>query len=525
MGSLFQMRSSRRVFVASAACLATALLMQSGATEAQQSAAELVIRNGLIVNDTGRLEADIRIKGEKIVEIAAKLKAGSGAKEIDAKGMLLLPGAIDTHTHLSLEPVVRPVVIESGTNAGAVDDFTDGSKAALAGGITTISNFVAMKNDEDPNAFADRVIKAIETYAIADVYPRALVLPLSTSKGAPPDPLTQKKTYDALVARGIVGTGEDRMASAQFDRNSLAWVKKFRASAQAGIVSAVHAEDYAINTEAQERLMSENGGAGGTIHNFSQAFPEVAEVLAVQRAVAISEATGAAMIIDHISSGRALKVVEDAQRRGLPIYGEVRPEYLHATSQKYAQPDADLWLGGPPMRDKWDQDMIWDAIRRGVLHTVGTDHSGFPKSTKLDPANTVVNRRMGIPNLQEYPAMMFSDGVVKDRITLEQFVAVTSTNTAKIFGMYPRKGVIQVGSDADIVIWNPTKKKVLKDANMLSGAGYTAYAGTEVTGMPITTIRRGEVVYDKEKIVGKAGSGRFIAGARFQRPTLRPVSN
>jgi dihydropyrimidinase len=395
----------------------------------------------------------------------------------------------------------------------------------LAGGITTISNFVAMKNDEDPNAFADRVIKAIETYAIADVYPRALVLPLSTPKGAPPDPLTQKKTYDALVARGIVGTGEDRMASAQFDRNSLAWVKKFRASAQAGIVSAVHAEDYAINTEAQERLMSENEGAGGTTKNFAQAFPVIAEILAVQRAVAISEATGAAMIIDHISSGRALKVVEDAQRRGLPIYGEVRPEYLHATSQKYAQPDVDLWLGGPPMRDKWDQDMIWDGIRRGVLHTVGTDHSGFPKSTKLDPSNTVVNRRMGIPNLQEFPAMMFSDGVVKDRITLEQFVAVTSTNTAKIFGMYPRKGVIAVGSDADIVIWNPTKRKIMKDADMLSRAGYTAYAGTEVTGMPITTIRRGEVVYDKEKIVGKPGSGRFIAGARFQRPTLRPISN
>ena len=342
---------------------------------------------------------------------------------------------------------------------------------------------------------------------------------------APPDPMTQRKTYDALVARGIVGTGEDRMASAQFDRNSLAWVKKLRASAQAGIVSAIHAEDYAINTEAQERLMSENGGAGGTTHNFANAFPVIAEVFAVQRAVAIAEATGAAMIIDHISSGRALKVVEDAQRRGLPIYGEVRPQYLHATSQKYAGPDVDLWLGGPPIRDKWDQDMIWDGIRRGVLHTVGTDHSGFPKSTKLDPANTVVNRRMGIPNLQEFPAMMFSDGVVKDRITLEQFVAVTSTNTAKIFGMYPRKGVIAVGSDADIVIWNPTKKKILRDADMLSGAGYTAFAGTEVTGMPITTIRRGEVVYDKEKIVGKPGSGRFIAGAKFQRPMLRPISD
>ena len=232
MGSLLRMRSSRIVSVASAACFATALSMQSGA--AQQAAAELVIHNGLIVNDTGKMAGDIRVRGEKIVEIAPHITALPGAKEIDARGMLLLPGAIDTHTHLSLEPVVRPVAIEPGTNAGAVDDLTDGSKAALAGGITTISNFIAMKSDEDPNAFADRVIKAIETHAIADVYPRALVLPVSTPKGAPPDPLTQKKTYDALVARGIVGTGEDRMSSEQFDKNSLAWVKKLRASAQAG---------------------------------------------------------------------------------------------------------------------------------------------------------------------------------------------------------------------------------------------------------------------------------------------------
>jgi len=524
MGYSLGTRPGRASRATAATCLAIALMMPSSLTQAQLPA-ELVIRNGLIVNDTGRLEADIRIRGEKIVEIAPKLMAGAGAREIDAKGMLLLPGAIDTHTHLLLEPVVRPVVIEPGTNQGAVDDFTDGSKAALAGGITTMSNFIPMASDEDPNAFADRVIKSIETYAIADVYPRAIVRPMSTPKGAPPDPLTQKKTYDALVARGIVGTGEDRMPTEQFDKNSLAWVKKFRASAQAGIVSAIHAEDYAINAEAQERLMSENGGAGGTIHNFSQAFPVISEIFAIQRAVAISEATGAPMIIDHISSGRALKVVEDAQRRGLPIYGEVRPQYLHATAQKYAGPDAALWLGGPPIRDKWDQDMIWDGIRRGVLHTVGTDHSGFPKSTKLDPSNTVVNRRMGIPNLQEFPMMMFSDGVVKDRITLEQFVAVTSTNTAKIFGMYPRKGVIAVGSDADIVIWNPTKKKILKDSDMLSGAGYTAFAGTEVTGMPITTIRRGEVVYDNEKVIGKAGTGKFIAGSKFKRPELRPISD
>ena len=499
-------------------CLVTAFWMQSGLTQAQ-GPAELVIRNGLIVNDTGRLEADIKIQGEKIVEIAPKLKASPGAKEIDAKGMLLLPGVIDTHAHLELEPVVNPKL----TNR--LEDLTSGSRAALAGGITTITDFITMNSDEDPNAFADRVTQSIEKNSIADIYVRALVYPVSVPKESPPDPFTQKETFDKLAARGIVNTGVGPLSSEEFDKNSLAWVKKFRASGQAGVISGLYQLDYAIPAEAQERLMSENGGAGGTIQNFPEAFPVIGEVLVVQRGVALAEATGAPVMFDHISSGRALEVAEDAQRRGLPVYVETRPMYLHATAQKYSRPDAGLWLGGPPMGELWDQDMGWDGIRRGVIQTIGSDHNAFAKEAKLDPTQTIVNKRMGVPNIQEHAPMLFSAGVLKDRITLEQFVAVTSTNAAKIFGIYPRKGVIAVGSDADIVIWNPAKKKILKDADMLSRAGYTAYAGTEITGMPITTIRRGEVVYDKEKVVGKPGSGRFIAGAKFQRPTLRPISN
>jgi len=190
MGYLLRMRSSLSVSVASvaaAACFATALLVQSGATQAQPAAAELVIRNGLIVNENGRMAADIRISGEKIVEIAPKLQASPGAKVIDATGMLLLPGAIDTHTHLELAPLANPRFGDK------IDDWTTGSMAALAGGVTTISNFIPMASNEDPNAFADRVIKSLETYAIADVYPRALVRPTSTPKGAPPDPLTQNE--------------------------------------------------------------------------------------------------------------------------------------------------------------------------------------------------------------------------------------------------------------------------------------------------------------------------------------------
>jgi dihydropyrimidinase len=169
--------------------------------------------------------------------------------------------------------------------------------------------------------------------------------------------------------------------------------------------------------------------------------------------------------------------------------------------------------------------MIWEAIRKGVVDTIGTDHTAFSKEAKLDPTQTILDKRMGQNTLQDYPTMMFSEGVMKERITPEQMVAVTSTNAAKIFGMYPRKGVIAVGSDADIVIWDPTKKKILNDKDQLSKAGYSTYAGKEVTGVPIMVIRRGEIVVDNGKVLGQPGSGKYIPGAKFQRPTLAILSN
>jgi len=199
--------------------------------------------------------------------------------------------------------------------------------------------------------------------------------------------------------------------------------------------------------------------------------------------------------------------------------------YLHLTQDVYQRPDAGLYLGGPPLREKWDQDMLWEGIAKGTVHTIGTDHTGYSKEAKLDPTQTMANKRMGLSNLQEYMPMLYSDGVVKGRITLEQFVAVTSTNAAKLFGMYPRKGTIQVGSDADIVIWDPSLKKTIRDQDTLSNAKYSTYAGWEITGFPRTTIRRGEIVYDNGKVIGKAGTGKFIPGARFHRPQLRQLSN
>jgi dihydropyrimidinase len=483
-----------------------ALALALATTTAQQQA-ELIIRNGLVVTAAGRTFGDVRIRGEQIAEIGTNLAAGAGAREIDARGMILMPGAVDTHTHLNAEPPNPPRPL------GNTDDYVSGSSAAFAGGATTLSNFLPMLENENADAYAARVKGAIHKTGMADFF-------IHVNMGNDPAKFTPT-LYSALASKGFVSTGEDFLARVSFDQNAVAWYKAFRDAGPAGVLSMLHAEDASIMAEAQERLMAEGKGS---IHNFSQSAPVVAEVVAVQRGVAIAEATGTPIYILHTSSGRALQVAEDAMRRGLPVFVETRPMYLHLTAEVYQRPDAGLYLGGPPLRDKWDQDKLWEGIAKGTVHTIGTDHSGYSKASKLDPTQTLANKRMGLANLQEYLPMMFSEGVVKERITLEQFVAVTSTNAAKLFGLYPRKGTIQVGSDADIVIWDPNLKKKIRDEDMFSNAKYSTYAGWDVTGWPKTTIRRGEVVFDGGKILAKPGSGKFIPGAPFERPVLRPLS-
>ncbi len=354
-------------------CIAGTVLMPGGDAEGQQS--ELILRNGLIVTEQGRLEADVRIRGEQVVEIGPDLMPAAGARVIDAGGMLLMPGAVDTHTHLNAEMPDPPRPLRPQ------DDYFTGSAAAFAGGVTTISNFIPMQPGEDAAGYAERVIGGIEKSAMADFF-------IHITIGGDPAPFTPER-LNALAERGFVSTGEDFLARESYDANSLAWYKTFRASGAAGVLSMIHAEDYAILAEAQERLMAEGRGS---LHNFSQSAPAIAEVVAVQRAVAIAEATGSPMYILHMSSGRAQKVAEDAMARGLPVYVETRPMYLHLTQDVYRRPDVGLYIGGPPLRDKWDQDMLWEGIAKGTVHTIGTDHSGYPKAVKLDPTQDLGNK-------------------------------------------------------------------------------------------------------------------------------------
>ena len=269
------------------------------------------------------------------------------------------------------------------------------------------------------------------------------------------------------------------------------------------MVVAIHCEDMATVNYVVDELTR---AGHTTLAHYPDSRPIDAEVVATQRAIAMAQTTGATIYIVHLSAERALVATADVTGRAR-VYVETRPLYLHFTDAQYARGDRGLFVGMPPIRSAADRDALWAGLSSGAIDTVATDHAPWTREQKLDPQQTITSFLAGVNNLQVMLPMLFSQGVQTGRLTLARFVEITSTNAAKIFGLYPRKGTIAAGSDADIVLWNPKTVRVIRDADTLSNAGFSVYAGTEVTGWPEVTIRRGEVVFDDGVVSAAPGSG------------------
>jgi dihydropyrimidinase len=463
-----------------------------------QQPTELIIRNGLIVTAIDRTEGDIRIRSGTIAEIGRNLPAAAGAREIDAKGMLVLPGGVDPHVHLT--------PVRTATTLKGADDYTSGSRAALAGGKTTISNFINLGANSDLHTTLTQATELVKKQTIADV-----ILHVTASD---PNQLTLSDVA-MLADRGF--TLKIFLVRPGFDQNAAGFVQLIRSAGAAGVLTMLHCEDASIITTTQQRMMAE-GRRALKGQNFPDSRPVVAEEIATQRAVAISEATGAPVYLVHVSSQRAMRAAEAGQARGLPIFTEVRFLYLHLTKERFDEPDGAIYTGQPPLREKSDADYLWRSIASGSGNVVDTDHVGYTREEKLDPSLDIINHRAAGNYLQVQLPLLYSEGVRKGRITLERMVALSATNPAKLFGLYPKKGTIAVGSDADVVIWDPNLTRTIRNEDQLANAKFSIFSGWEVTGWPIVTIRRGEVVYQGGKILAAAGSGQLPPRHHWQRP-------
>lgn len=429
------------------------------------------------------------VEGEKIVALGPRAAdaAGSGVRTIDASGLQLLPGGIDPHVHLT---------------APYVDDFASGSMAALAGGITTLGVMAFADEGEALWPMLDRYARMVREQAIADVM-------LHPFLGNPPQTQELPKVFAAGHSSFKLITVESDF-DAEFDE----YVEALAAAADLGALPMIHCEDHWVLLEAQRKLVAERRTA---LEFYEASRPELSEVLAVQKVIALCELTGCPVYIVHLSTGRALRACEEARARGLPVYVETRPIYLHLTSEKYRTAEGPLYVGFPPLRSAEDRDALWRGLASGSIHTVGSDHAPWLERQKLDPKHDIRDPLAGMSNLQVMLPMLYSEGVTKQRIGVERFVELTATHAAKLLGVYPRKGVIQVGSDADIALWDPAARFTVRAGDDRSRADFSIYEGWSVTGSPRIVLRRGEIAFEDGRFGAAPGSGGLLARGRGMR--------
>jgi dihydropyrimidinase len=453
-----------------------------------QGECELVVRGGTVVTAGGSGAADVGIAGGKVVQLGGSLR---GRREIDASGALVLPGAIDMHVHLS--PGAPP---QPGVPAWA-DDFASGSRAAIAGGVTTIGNMTFPWAGQSLRAALDRDLAAAAGSAAVDYVLHPVL--------AEPSP--------AAVAEvpGLAADGHTSlklfMVDPAFEEHGDQAVAAIAAAGRAGMLTLLHCEDGPLVRFAGAALVA--AGQGG-LASWGPSRPAFAERAAVDRAAAICEATGAPVYIVHLSSALALTSARRAQAAGLPVFVETRPVYLHLTGERLAEPDGGKYIGSPPLREPGDVAALWSGLADGSVHTLGSDHAPWVLADKTDPALDVTNARQGVADLETLLPMLFSAGVTTGRISLPRLVSLTSTAPARLFGLYPRKGTIAVGSDADLVVLDPQVRRVIDGRSMQSRAGYSVYDGMAVTGWPRYTVSRGEVVLDGGDLAAAPGRGQWL---------------
>lgn len=440
---------------------------------------ELFIRGGRVVNADGITTADVRVVGERIAEVGRTLRPGAGAQVIEAAGKIVMPGGIDPHTHL---------------HPSFADDLTSGSQAALAGGITTVGTFATPARGESPLDALTRMEATIGREAIADVILHASVWPPTPELVA---------ALPQLVERGQPSI-KFYMVRTDWGANLELVIKTLEAARAAGVVTMIHCEDGALLAAAVRRLTA----AGKTsLENYPESRPVSAEVAATAQAAALCEDTRAPIHIVHMSSARALEACRAARAAGAPLTIETRPLFIHLDESKLRGPDHRLFVGQPPLRPRRDVDAMMRGLIDGSIDILATDHAPWTREQKMDPQLNIARVRPGASDLQFMLPMFFSEGVGKRKCSLERFVAATATNAAKAFGLYPQKGVVRAGADADLAIWDPRLTRQVRAVDDYGKSDYSPYEGWSVTGWPDTVLRRGEVVLADGTVRGTPGSG------------------
>ena len=454
---------------------------------------DLIIRGGTVATASDTFKTDVGVRAGKIVALGHEL--GNAEWTIEAEGQLVLPGGIEAHCHIEQE---------SSNRIMTADDFYSGSVSAAFGGNTTFIPFAAQHRGQN---LRDVIKTAHDRAGPKSVIDYAFHLIIS-------DP-TENVLWEELPALIMEGYSSFKvyMTYEMLKINDHQMLDVLSIARQHGAMTMVHAENNDVINWLSERLL--NGGyVAPKYHAVSH--NSIAESEASRRAIDLARLTDAKLLIVHVSAPEAANAILKARNQGLPIYGETCPQYLFLTADDLDREGMEgaKFCCSPPPRDKAGQDAIWLGLTNDTFQVFSSDHAPYryDETGKFNagPNPTFKKIANGVPGIETRMPLLFSEGVRKGRLSLNQFVALTSTNAAKIYGLHPRKGTIAIGSDADIAIWDPNWERVISTAILHDNMDYTPYDGMEITGWPRTVINQGRVVVYNETLQVERGSGSFL---------------
>ena len=451
---------------------------------------ELVVRGGMVVTATASFHADVGIDAGRITALTPSLPPGRS--EIDATGHLVLPGGVDVHTHLDAEV----------GGIRAVDDFESGTAAAACGGVTTICDYAWQARGQTLTA----AVEAWKTKATGRAhvdYGFHVIVGDASDATLAEIPRLVDMGYPSLKVFMIneFGLGDEAL------------LRIFEAARKAGVIVNVHAENGDMLDHCTRTMLA---AGRRDPRYYAESRPALAEAEATRRAIDYAALVDAEIYIVHLSCADALEAVHRARRRGQRVWAETRPIYLALTDERYAVGGAEAakFVGAPPLRTARDQAALWEGLRSGDIQAIGSDNTSWTVEQKAAGAQDFTRVPYGVPGLETEMPVIYSEGVSGGRLPLETFVGAFSTNPARIFGLYPRKGTIAVGSDADLVLFDPTREGVVDERRLHSRAGYDPFNGFALRGMPTMTLSRGEMIARDSRLLSEPGRGRHLLRER-----------